>query len=129
MWGREPLPYKTAGEEDTKAKGQAMSTEEQGRQAQGPAWLSCTQASVEAKQEASRASVTSPYREMRSFPKTKIWDSKSEQAQGGGMDWEFGISRCQLVYIGWINNKVLPYSTGNYIQHSMINHHGMKKDT
>ena len=30
--------------------------------------------------------------------------------QGGGMDWEFGISRCKLLYIGWINNKALPYS-------------------
>ena len=25
----------------------------------------------------------------------------------GGMDWEFGVSRCKLVYIEWINNKVL----------------------
>ena len=23
------------------------------------------------------------------------------------MDWEFGIGRCKLLYIGWINNKVL----------------------
>ena len=22
---------------------------------------------------------------------------------GGGKDWEFGISRCKLLYIGWIN--------------------------
>ena len=33
-----------------------------------------------------------------------------------GMDWEFGISRCKLVYIDWINNKVLLYGTGNCIQ-------------
>ena len=26
---------------------------------------------------------------------------------GGGMEWEFGISRCKLLYIEWINNKVL----------------------
>ena len=26
-----------------------------------------------------------------------------------------GISRCKLLYAGWINNKVLVYSTGNYI--------------
>ena len=32
------------------------------------------------------------------------------------MDWDFGISRCKLLYIEWINNKVLLYSTGNYIQ-------------
>ena len=33
---------------------------------------------------------------------------------GGGKDWEFAISRCKLVCIGWINSKVLQYSTGNY---------------
>ena len=26
---------------------------------------------------------------------------------GGGMEWEFGINRCKLVYTGWINHKVL----------------------
>ena len=41
---------------------------------------------------------------------------------GGGMDWEFGISRGKLLHIGWINNKVLLYSTGNYIQYPVINH-------
>ena len=43
---------------------------------------------------------------------------------GGGMDWEFGISRCKLLYIGWITNKVLLYSTKNYIQYPMMNHNG-----
>ena len=43
---------------------------------------------------------------------------------GGGMDWELGISRCKLVYIGWIKNKVLLYSTGNYTQHPGINNNG-----
>ena len=43
---------------------------------------------------------------------------------GGGKDWEFGISRCKLLYIGWINSKVLLYSTGNYIQYPVINHNG-----
>ena len=38
--------------------------------------------------------------------------------------WECGISRCKLLHIGWINNKGLLYSTGNYIQHPVINHHG-----
>ena len=32
--------------------------------------------------------------------------AKGERA-GGGTEWESGISRCKLVYIGWINNKVL----------------------
>ena len=40
------------------------------------------------------------------------------------MDWEFGISRCKLLYIEWINNKVLLYSTGYYIQYPVINHNG-----
>jgi len=31
-----------------------------------------------------------------------------------GMEkWEVGIGRCKLLYIGWINNKHLLYSTGN----------------
>ena len=41
---------------------------------------------------------------------------------GSGMDWESGISRCKLLHIEWINNNVLLYSTGNYIQYSVINH-------
>ena len=43
---------------------------------------------------------------------------------GEGMEWEVGVSRCKLLYIERINNKVLLYSTGNYIQHPMINHKG-----
>ena len=40
---------------------------------------------------------------------------KGQRAEGG-KDREFGISRCKLVYIKQINNKVLLYSTGNHIQ-------------
>ena len=47
-----------------------------------------------------------------------------EEEGGGGKDWEFGISRCKLLYRGWISNKVLLYSTGNYIQYPVINHNG-----
>ena len=43
---------------------------------------------------------------------------------GWGRDWEFGISGCKQLYIEWINNKVLLYSTGNYIQYPVINHNG-----
>ena len=49
------------------------------------------------------------------------------QGQGwgeGGKDWEFGISKCKLLYIGWINNKVILYSTGNSIQYPVIIHTG-----
>ena len=49
--------------------------------------------------------------------------AKGEGA-GGGMEWEFGVSRCELLDREWINNKVLLYSTGNYIQYPMINHNG-----
>ena len=38
------------------------------------------------------------------------------------MEWEVGISRCKLLYIECINNKVLLYSTGNHSQYPMINH-------
>jgi len=38
------------------------------------------------------------------------------------MEWEFGISRCKLVYIECINSKVRLYSTENYIQYLVINH-------
>ena len=42
---------------------------------------------------------------------------------GEGMDLELGISMCKLLCIGYIN-KILLYSTGNYIQHPVINHNG-----
>lgn len=35
---------------------------------------------------------------------------------GGGMEWVVGVSRCKLLYREEINNNVLPYGTGNYIQ-------------
>ena len=43
---------------------------------------------------------------------------------GVGKDWEFEISRCKLLYIGWINNKVLLNSTGNYIHYPVIIYNG-----
>ena len=59
-----------------------------------------------------------------------------EQMKGQQTQWlaviqrtsQFGTSRSKLLYIGWINNKVLLCSTGNYIQYSMINHHGKKHE-
>ena len=44
------------------------------------------------------------------------------EGAGRGMDWEFGISRCKLLHIEWINIKVLLYSTGKHIQYPVINH-------
>ena len=40
------------------------------------------------------------------------------------MGWEFGFSRCKLVYIEQINNKGLLYSIGKYNQYPVINHKG-----
>ena len=48
-------------------------------------------------------------------------------AKGGDENWEFGIIRCKLLYIGWIN-KVLLYSTGNYIQYPVISHNRKYKN-
>ena len=49
-----------------------------------------------------------------------------EEEDGRGMDWEFGTSRCKLLPIEWINNKVLLYSIGSYITiyYPVINHNG-----
>ena len=43
-----------------------------------------------------------------------------------------GLLHCRqilyhLSHQRWINNKVLLYSTGNYIQYPVINHHGKEK--
>ena len=46
--------------------------------------------------------------------------------QGGEVEWEVGVSRCKLLYMEWINNKVLLYSTRNHIQYPVINHHGIE---
>jgi len=42
----------------------------------------------------------------------------------GGLGWAFGTRRCKLLYIEWMDNKVLLYSTGNNIQYLVINHKG-----
>ena len=60
--------------------------------------------------------------------KKKVYREQTHGCQGeeseGGMEWEFAVSRCKLLYIEWINNKVLLFSTGNYIQYSVINPNG-----
>ena len=54
----------------------------------------------------------------------QICSCQEERRMGGRKNWEFGISRGKLLYIGWINNKVLLHSTENYIQYPVINRHG-----
>ena len=44
----------------------------------------------------------------------QTWDRQREWC-GGGMDWEFGISRCKLLYIEWINNKILYIAQGTIL--------------
>ena len=43
---------------------------------------------------------------------------------GGGKDWEPGISRCELSHVGWINDKALLCSAGNYVQYPVTDHNG-----
>ena len=51
-----------------------------------------------------------------------------EEGDGGGMDWECGISRCKLLYTEWVKNKILLYSTGSYIQYPVINYNGKEHE-
>ena len=43
---------------------------------------------------------------------------------GEGKEREAVVSRCKLLNRECINNKVLLYSTENYIQYPVINHNG-----
>ena len=47
-----------------------------------------------------------------------------EKWRGRGIDWELVVSGCKLLHLEWINNSVLWYSTGNYIQSPGTNHNG-----
>ena len=53
----------------------------------------------------------------------KLMVIKGEKGSGG-MEWEVRVSRCKLLRVEWINNKIQLYSTKNYIQYPMINHNG-----
>ena len=55
--------------------------------------------------------------------RTDLWLPRGRE-RGREMDWEFGVTRCKLLHLEWIDNKVLMYSTGNYIQSPGINHNG-----
>ena len=76
------------------------------------------------------------------FHRTKMLDCQGKKkslkgnrfvvAKGEG-EWGtdgLGISRCKLLYIDWINSKVLLYSTGTYIKYPVMNHmeKNMKKN-
>ena len=40
------------------------------------------------------------------------------------MDWGFGIIRCKLLQLGWINNRVLLNGTGNCVLYPVVKHYG-----
>ena len=42
------------------------------------------------------------------------------KGSGGGMDWDFGIDMYKLLYLKWITNKNLLYSTGNSAQYYVM---------
>jgi len=44
------------------------------------------------------------------------------------MEWEVGVSTCKLLYIEWINDKVLVYNTGNYMQYLVTMEKNIKKN-
>ena len=50
--------------------------------------------------------------------KGKRGEGQSERA----LDWEFGVSRYKL--LRQMKNKVLLYSTGNYVQNPVTNYNG-----
>ena len=41
----------------------------------------------------------------------RLMVAKGEEV-GRGTEWEVGISKCKLLYVEWINNRALLYSTG-----------------
>ena len=43
---------------------------------------------------------------------------------GEGVEWEFGISRRELCYVGWVNHEGLLKSTEHWIQHPRVSHSG-----
>ena len=53
--------------------------------------------------------------------RTGLWLPRGKGG-AGGIDWGCAGSRCKLLYTGWINNEVLRYSKGNYIQYPVITH-------
>ena len=58
--------------------------------------------------------------------KTNLWLPKEKD--GRGISQELVISGYKVLYIRQINNKVLLYSTGKYIQYLIINHSGKEHE-
>ena len=47
-----------------------------------------------------------------------------EERGGKAMEWEVGVSTYKLLYMEWMNNKVLLYSRETHMQYPMIKHNG-----
>ena len=54
----------------------------------------------------------------------KLTVFQKEKQGFGGINQEFGINRNTQLYMKQINNKVLLYSTGTYIQYLVITYNG-----
>ena len=59
---------------------------------------------------------------------TRRYRGQTCACQGGDKDWEFEINRCEVVYLGWKNNNILLYRTGNCIPYPVINHNGKEHE-
>ncbi len=53
-----------------------------------------------------------------------LLDIKKMEERGSGMDREFGVCGCKVLYLGQISHEILLYSTGNYIQSLVIQRDG-----
>ena len=44
------------------------------------------------------------------------------KGEGSRMDWVFGVCRCKLLYLEWISNGILLYSTWNSVKVLGVEH-------
>ena len=58
------------------------------------------------------------------FPAGSLPVRLTKEKQGGGMDWEFGVSICRPLHMEGINKTRSYYSARNYIQPPEINYNG-----
>ena len=58
------------------------------------------------------------------YLKTETDSQPKGREEGEGWTEGLGVSRFKLLYLEWINDKVLLYRTGNYIQCPVIDHDG-----
>ena len=47
-----------------------------------------------------------PTKQKQTHGHNRLVVAKGEGVEGG-VEWEVGVSRCKLLYIEWMNNKVL----------------------